>query len=317
MKTSYERATIFLITAGFLFASAAMTSAASTAPTAKAYATPEVAVDDFLGAIRNYDLKALLSIFGSEAERIFVSEDPVADENLRKEFLRLYDEKHEIKPEGDLKRILLVGTDPWPMPVPLVKSMEGWRFDTESGIDEIINRRIGRNELSAIQTCLAAGDAQREYFRRDHDGDDILEYAQTFRSSAGHQDGLYWPAAEGEPESPMGELVATASDEGYGPVDTAFHGYRYRFLTAQGAAAPGGAYNYMVRGNQIGGFAVVAYPASYGDSGVMTFMMSHAGIVYQKDLGENTEAAALSMESFNPEGWAEVDKKDLAIIPDR
>jgi DUF2950 family protein len=314
MKTAYPRATIAIFTALILFTSA---SAPAAEPKVKAYASPQAAVDDFVGALRNYDLKALLAIFGNEAQRIFASEDPVADENLRKQFLALYDQKHELQSKGESTRIVLTGDDGWPMPIPLVKSTAGWTFDTAAGIEEIINRRIGRNELSAIQTCLAVGDAQREYFREDHDGDGILEYAQTLRSAPGLQDGLYWPAVTGESLSPLGEFVATAAEEGYGPGDSAYHGYRYRLLTRQGPAAPGGAYDYMVRGNQIGGFAVVAYPAAYGDSGIMTFLLSHAGVVYQKDLGEHTESKALNMESFNPEGWTKVDKKDLAIIPEQ
>jgi hypothetical protein len=289
---------------------------AAAAPKGKAYAVPQAAVDDFVAAIRNYDLEALLAIFGDDSQRLFVSEDPVADKNLREEFLRLYDEKHELTPQGESTRILLVGTGAWPLPVPLVRSREGWMFDTEAGIDEIIDRRIGRNELSAIQTCLAVGDAQREYFRRDHDGDDVLEYAQTFRSSLGLHDGLFWPAAEGEPQSPIGEFVARAAHEGYGPADSTYHGYRYRLLPSQGPAAAGGAYDYIVRGNQIGGFAVVAFPAAYGDSGVMTFMLSHEGIVYQKDLGKQTDREAQSMRSFNPKGWTKVDERDLRTIPE-
>lgn len=165
------------------------------------------------------------------------------------------------------------------------------------------------NELIAIQTCIAVGDAQHEYFSRDRDGDDILEYASVFRSSSGHHDGLFWPADEGR--SPLGEFVATAAKEGYGSLDTAYRGYRYKLLAAQGPAAPGGAYGYIVGENQTGGFAVIAFPAAYGDSGIMSFMLSHAGIVYQKDLGRHTEIEALNMESFNPEdGWTKVEEKD-------
>ncbi len=183
------------------------------------------------------------------------------------------------------------------------------------GLEEILNRRIGRNELSAIQTCLAIADAQREYFRRDRDGDGILEYARTFRSTVGLRDGLYWRAEAGEPPSPIGELVATAAQEGYGPGDTAYHGYRYKFLTAQGPAAPGGAYDYLARDNQIGGFAILAYPADYGDSGIMSFLLSHSGVVYQKDLGEKTGEEAQKMNSFNLDGWTKVDEQDLADHP--
>jgi hypothetical protein len=200
------------------------------------------------------------------------------------------------------------------MPIPLVKSSAGWTFDTAAGLDEIINRRIGRNELSAIQTCLAVGDAQREYYRHDRDGDGLLEYAQSFRSSLGLRDGLFWPAAEGEPQSPIGQLVATAAGKGYGPTDTSYQGYRYRLLTSQGPAAPGGAYDYIVRGNQIGGFAVMAIPSAYGDSGIMTFVLSHSGVVYQKDLGENTETEAHNIKSFNPDGWTKVEEKDLQLV---
>lgn len=301
-------ATIAFVAALILFASA---SAAPAAAKNKAYPTPEAAVEDFIGALRNYNLATLLAIFGEESERVFASEDPVADENQRKEFLRRYDEKHELMPRDEKTQILVVGTDPWPLPLPLVKSGARWAFDTEEGIEEIINRRVGRNELSAIQTCLAAGDGQREYYRRDRDGDGVLEYAQKFRSTVGLRDGLFWPAEGGEPASPIGTFVAAAAAEGYGKASSSYHGYRYRLLTSQGPAAPGGAYNYIVREDQIGGFAVLAYPEEYGDSGVMTFMVSHSGIVYQKDLGEKTETEAQNIKSFNPDGWTEVEAKDL------
>ena len=302
-------------TIAFVIASILSTSALAAAEKQKAYAEPQAAVDDFIAAIRDYDLGTLEKIFGEDSRRLFESEDPVADKNLREEFLALYDKSHELEPQGET-RILSVGPDAWPLPIPLVKSSAGWRFDTGAGLDEIINRRIGRNELSAIQTCLAVGDAQHEYFRADRDGDDVLEYAQAFRSSQGNHDGLYWQVAEGEPPSPIGELVADAADEGYGPADSTYHGYRYRLLPAQGPAAPGGAYGYVVGDNQIAGFAVVAYPAGYGDSGVMTFMLSHDGIVYQKDLGARTGTQVQNMKSFNPQGWKKVDEKDRAIIPE-
>jgi hypothetical protein len=313
MKTSYQRATLAIATAVVLAASVSMSAAAADR---KAYAQPQAAVDDFVAAIRDYNLDALLRIFGDDARRLFVSEDPVADKNLREEFLRRYDEKREIVAQSDSQRTLLVGADAWPLPIPLVRTKAGWTFDTEAGMDEVINRRIGRNELSAVQTCLAVGDAQREYFQNDHDGDGILEYAQSFRSSPGQQDGLYWQASEGEPQSPLGEFVAMAADEGYEPANIAYHGYRYRLLTSQSGAAPGGAYGYVVRGNQIGGFAVVAFPAAYGDSGVMTFMVGGDGTVYEKDLGDRTEAEVFKMESFNPAGWKPVDARDRAIIPE-
>jgi hypothetical protein len=313
MKTLHARATFAVVATLILFTSAFVAAAAAKQ---KAYATPEDAVEDFIAAVRNYNLETLVAIFGEESRRVFASEDPVADANQRQEFLRLYDEKHALTRRDDKTQILVAGADPWPFPIPLVKSGAGWTFDTEAGIEEIINRRVGRNELSAIQTCLAAGDAQREYYRRDRDGDGVLEYAQKFRSTVGLRDGLFWPGEEGEPQSPLGEFVATAAAEGYGPASAGYHGYRYRMLTAQGPAAPGGAYDYLVRGDQIGGFAVLAYPEEYGDSGVMTFMVSHDGIVYQKDLGDDTETEANNIKSFNPEGWTKVEKKDLETIPE-
>lgn len=299
----------FLILAGAAYAEPA-------APKGKAFATPEAAVDAFVAALRNYNLETLKAIFGPDAERLLVSEDPVADENQRKDFLELYDQSHALNTTDESTRTLVVGKDPWPLPMPLVRTAQGWAFDADEGIEQIIDRRVGRNELSAIQTCLAVGDAEREYFRRDRDGDGILEYAQKFRSSPGLEDGLFWPVEEGEPPSPIGELVAAAAAEGYGPADNTYHGYQYKLLTSQGPGAPGGASDYVVRGNAIAGFAVVAFPAAYGDSGVMTFMLSQSGIVYQKDLGENTEKLVAAMTSFDPAEWQKVDQKDLDTIPD-
>lgn len=315
MKTAYQRAAAAIAAASilFLFASA---PPASAAPKGKVHATPEAAVEAMIGALRADDLKTLLTLFGEGSDRLFLSEDPTADQNQRKEFLRLYDEKHEIASLDDKTKILIVGADPWSLPIPLAKTDTGWAFDTDEGLEEILNRRVGRNELSAIQTCLAVADAQRDYVRRDRDGDGVLEYAQKFRSTIGLQDGLYWYAAPDEPQSPIGEFVATAAYEGYGPEDTAYHGYRFRILTAQGPAAAGGAYDYLAHGNLIGGFAILAYPASYGDTGVMSFLLSHSGIVYQKDLGEQTGDEARKMAAYNPEGWAQVPEKDLQTIPE-
>lgn len=314
-QTWRQRAAIAAALILFTTAFAAISKEA-VAPKGKVFATPDAAVEAFVGAIRNNDQNTLVEIFGKEFQRLFPSEDPVADENLRKQFLSLYDEKHALVPRGEKTEILVAGNNAWPFPIPLVKSGTGWAFNTAAGMEEIINRRIGRNELSAIQTCLAIGDAQREYYRQDPDGDGILEYAQKFRSTPGKKDGLYWEAKEGEPQSPIGQFVATAATEGYGPESSAYHGYHFRLLTKQGPAAPGGAYDYIERGKQIGGFAVLAFPANHGDSGVMSFMLSHSGIVYQKDLGKDTEAKALKMTSFDPASWTKVADKDLQIIPD-
>ena len=280
------------------------------------YKTPEAATNAFIAAVRKGDVKKLVRIFGSDSDRLFASTDKVADKNVRKMFLALYDEKHELTSRDDGSKILVVGNNAWPYPVPLVKSGNGWVFDTPTGFDEIINRRVGRDELETIQTCLAIADAQREYYAEDRNGDGILEYAQKFRSTKGQEDGLYWPVKEGQPLSPLGDLVASAADEGYTAASSAYHGYHYKLLTAQGPNAQGGAYDYMVRSNQIGGFAVLAYPADYGDSGVMTFMVSHSGIIYQKDLGPNTKEIASKITTFDPgEGWQPVGENDLQPLP--
>lgn len=289
---------------------------ASAGAKAKAFRTPDEAVAAFVGALRTYDLKSLVTIFGEGSERLFESDDPVADQNIRTRFLELYDAKHELTPREDGSLLLVVGSDPWPLPIPLVRSGKKWAFDTEGAFDEIINRRIGRNELQAIQTCLAIADAQREYVARDRDGDGILEYAQTIHSTVGLKNGLFWSVEEGEPPSPLGELVAAAAAEGYTPASSSYHGYRYRLLSAQGPSAPDGAYDYMAHDDQIGGFAILAYPAAYGDSGIMTFILNHAGVVYQRDLGLSTEDEALKITSFDPsEGWTKVLDKDLQALP--
>lgn len=317
MRTSSLTRASVLVAIVALTIAVALPSLAATAPKGKSYSTPEKAVEAFVGAMRNFNLKALVGIFGKGSESLFDTGDAVADENQREWFLKLHDEKHALVPQGDGRRILTVGNDGWPFPMPLVKSGSKWAFDTAAGLEELINRRVGRNELMAIQTCLAVADAQREYYSRDRDGDGILEYAQHYRSTLGRRDGLFWPAEQGEPLSPMGEFAAAAADEGYSPAHNAYHGYHYKFLFAQGPAAEGGAYGYLAHDNQIGGFAILAYPAQYGDSGVMTFILSHSGAVYQRDLGEQTAAEVASITMFEPgEGWTRVSDKDLAPIPE-
>jgi hypothetical protein len=206
-----------------------------------------------------------------------------------------------------------VGEDDWPFPAPIVRKGKGWVFDAVAGREEIINRRVGRNELDTIQTLLAIVDAQREYASGDPDRNGYHDYARRFISHKGKKDGLFWPVQAGEPLSPLGPLVGEAAREGYGKKPgsgksgvkpAAYHGYRYRLLEAQGKNAPGGAYSYLVNGKMIGGFAIIAYPAKFGVSGIMTFLVNHDGVVYQKDLGKTTEADALRMRLFNPgPGW--------------
>lgn len=315
MSLTMRRSFIAALVAGSM--AIVLCMSASAEPTGKSYSTPEKAVAALVGAMRKYNPKTLLAIFGKGSEPLFQSVDPVEDEANRKRFLDLYDAKHELMADADASMVLSVGADPWPMPIPLVKTGKGWAFDTAAGQDEILNRRVGRNELETIQTCLAIVDAEREYYLRDHDGDGILEYAQSFRSAAGKRNGLFWPAEEGEPVSPLGELVAGAAAEGYEAPITAFHGYHYKLLTEQGPAAKGGAYSYLAGDNQIGGFAVIAFPATYGELGVMTFIVNQEGVVYQRDLGADTEPAAAKIKSFDPvEGWTLVPDKDLAPIPE-
>ena len=313
MPIARSRTIAVLLAVSIVVTFAAVASAASK-PTS--YRTPDEAVTAFVAALRSNDLKTLVTIFGEGSERLFESNDPVADQNTRARFLELYDARHELAPREDGSQVLLVGPDPWPLPVSLVRSGKKWVFDTEGAFDEIINRRIGRNELQAIQTCLAVADAQREYYARDRDGDGILEYAQSIHSTVGLKNGLFWSVDPGEPPSPLGEFVAAAAAEGYTRSDRSYHGYRYRLLSAQGPAAPDGAYDYLAHDDQIGGFAILAYPAAWGDSGIMTFILNHGGVVYQRDLGPSTEAEALKITSFDPsEGWTKVPEKDLEALP--
>ena len=275
------------------------------------FASPEEAIKAMVEALKSNDVKALEAIFGPGSQDLLMSGDPVADQSGREQFLKLYGEKSRLEETAD-KVVLSVGDEDWPLPIPIVKKDSLWRFDAKEGMDEILARRIGRNELSTIQVCLAYVDAQREYAFKDRDTDGLLEYAQEFLSDPGKKNGLYWDVKEGEGQSPLGPLFAAAQVKGYTHKSTGghpvpYHGYYYRILKGQGGNAPGGAYDYMVTGEMIGGFALVAYPAQYEASGIMTFMVNHDGIVCQKDLGENTEKVAQAMKLFNPNGtWQKV-----------
>jgi len=272
----------------------------------KTFKTPEEAVKILMEAVKANDTKALQAIFGPEGKEIGSSPDKVQDKAEKERFLKDYEEMNKLVKETDSKMTLVVGEEEWPFPIPIVKVGESWRFDTKAGKEELLNRRIGRNELNTIQTCLAYVDAQREYAMKDQDGDGLLAYAQKFGSTKGKKDGLYWEAKEGEEQSPMGPFAAQAVREGYTPrkpgdKPVAYHGYYYRILKAQGKKAAGGAYDYVVKGKMIGGFALVAYPAEYGSSGVMTFIVNHDGVVYEKDLGAETAKIASAMTKFDPD----------------
>lgn len=280
-----------------------------------AFATPDDAAMALAEAVRMQDPKALLAVVGPDSGSWLFSGDNVADREDWKKFLAAYDEKHSISEEADGHAVLLVGDSDWPFPAPLVHREDGWVFDAEAGREEITNRRIGRNELDTIQTLLAIVDAQREYAAEDLDGNGFSDYARRFVSTRGKRDGLYWPVAEGQPPSPLGQLIAAAAGEGYAMKQPKtkrheprpYHGYLYRMLTAQGKDSPDGAYGYLVADKMLGGFAVVAYPARYDASGIMTFIVNHDGVVYQKDLGEETSTVAGAMRSYNPDSsWTKV-----------
>jgi hypothetical protein len=274
------------------------------------FKTPEAAVDALVGAARSGDTKAVLAVLGPDGQAIVSSGDPVADSNSRENFIAAYDAKHAIEMEGDGTQTLMIGNDAWPFPIPLVSKAGEWQFDTKSGVDEILRRRIGRNELSAIQVSLAYVQAQNEYASLNPAGLGRGAYAQRIVSHPGKKDGLYWPTGEGEEPSPFGDLAAQASAEGYkaGGKPIPYHGYYYRILTRQGAGAAGGAYDYLVKGKMKGGFALIASPAEYGNSGIMTFMVNHDGTVFEKDLGPKTGKHARKIESFLPDQtWTKVD----------
>ena len=286
-------------------------------PAQKYFASPEDAVAALVAAVKSDDPKALLAVLGPDGARVAESGDTVADREGREGFVASYEEKHSIAKTSDTEAKLTTGKDDWPMPIPIVKDASGWRFDTKAGEQEILARRIGRNELDTIQTLLAIVDAQREYYERDPDKSGLLHYAQYFISGKGKRDGLYFETKEGEPESPLGSLIAGARAEGYKGGQgkaTPYHGYYYRILKAQGPHAQGGAYDYVAKGKLMGGFAVVAYPATWGASGVMTFVVNHDDVVYEKDLGPNTAAIAKAMTKFDPDDtWKPVSEHDEVL----
>jgi len=277
--------------------------ALAAAPKQKTFPSPEAALENLIQAVRDHNEKELLALFGPDNEWLVTSGDPVSDQQNREKFIRFYDEKHSLEKINEKKFLLHMGNNDWVFAVPVVQKGSIWIWDTKQGKEEILNRRIGENELDTIQTCLAIVDAQQDYAAVDRDGDGLREYAQKFHSTKGKKDGLFWEAAPGEGESPLGPLLAKARSEGYekGDEPVPYNGYYFRILTSQGKSANGSAYSYMVNGKLLGGFAVVAYPATYGVTGVKTFIVNHQGVVYQKDLGLNTVKLAAAMKTFNPD----------------
>jgi hypothetical protein len=272
----------------------------------KTFASPQEAMQALVKALQAGDKQSLRAILGPESEDILSSGDPVADKADRDRFLKAYGEKADFVAEGNDRVEVILGNDNWPFSIPLVKDQQGWFFDTAAGEEEILNRRIGRNELDTIQVCEGYVQAQREYASADREQDGIIQYAQKIISDPGKRNGLYWEPAEGELPSPAGPFMARAAAEGYkaGEKPIPFHGYYYRILKAQGSKAPGGAYNYVINGHMVAGFALVAWPAEYGVSGIMTFVVNRNGIVYEKDLGPKTAKTAEAMTRYNPdETW--------------
>lgn len=310
-RVRYPSARLLLICAlALLVAVMFQGTALAAQPKQKTFGTPEAAVEALIKALRDGSEKELAAIFGPGSESLISSGDKVDDRERREEFVRLYGDANRLEPAGDKKVVIHVGKNDWPFPIPIVQTGDNWRFDTKQGREEILNRRVGENELDTIQTCLAIVDAQREYAAMDRDGDGLLEYALKFESTKDKTDGLYWEVKPGEKPSPLGPLVAKARGEGYSKEEkpAPYNGYFYRILTAQGKSAKGGAYSYLVKGNMVGGFAVVAYPATYAVSGVKTFIVNHEGVVYEKDLGPKTGKLAKSMKTFNPDKtWEKVE----------
>lgn len=289
-----------------------LVSANDTAPQ-QVFPTAAAAVSALVAADKADDVKALSSILGPDSDQILSSGDPVADKNARDEFVRRYDEMHRLAYDDQGRVILCIGAGNWPVPIPLVKKDGGWLFDTAAGKGELLFRRIGRNELFTIRVLEDLVDAQTEYASEGHDGGSEGEFAQKILSDTGRQNGLYWETAAGQPESPIGPLVAKATAAGYkrdsGDNPIPFHGYYYKILTEQGRNAPGGAKKYLVDGKMTNGFAFLAYPAEYRASGVMTFMIDQDGVIVQKDLGPDTAKLASGMTEYNPDKtWDEVDE---------
>lgn len=290
----------FLFLAGVLHASAA----ASKEPKQKTFGTPEAAVQAFVDAVRQFQRAEIMKILGPRGEEVISSGDEVADRLARERFLSGYDEKHTVAKRNPSFAELIIGNANWPFPIPLIKTGKRWRFDTDRGVEELLNRRIGRNELGTLDVLDAYVQAQREYFLLDRDQDDVWEYAQQVRSSPGKRDGLFWPVSKGETPSPMGALFAKAGAEGYEAKDekpAPYHGYRFKVLTAQGPDAPGGSFSYVVNGNMVAGYAMVAWPSQYGNSGIMTFIVNSNGTIWEKNLGEKTGEVAAAMNVYNPD----------------
>ncbi len=300
--------------AAFAIAIILMCATAYAAEEQRLFATPDDAVQALVKAAKSGDENEMLAIYGPERKKL-LSGDAVEDANALKKFAERLGESATLQKVDDSKYTLLVGSDHWPSPIPIVKSGDQWRFDTPAGLEEILNRRIGQNELAAIMTCRAYVVAQWEYFTQSTgtSKDGLAVYAQRFMSTPGNRDGLYWEAGEGGKPSPLGKLVADAQAAGYAPGKgkrAPYQGYYFRILKAQGPHAPGGKFSYVINGNMIAGYGLIAWPAKWGSSGVMTFIVNNQGRVYQKNLGANTATLAAGIREYDPDpSWK------LAVVP--
>jgi len=282
----------------------------------QSFVTPEAAVQALVKAAQAKDTKALIKLFGPLGAPLIESGDPVADKNARENFLARYKAGNSLDKSKADKVTLEIGQDKFPFPIPLASSEGHWYWDSAAGAEEIINRRVGENELRTIQACLAYVDAQQEFYLRNVGKDPLQHYANKLISTAGKKDGLYWPTTGDEPLSPLGEEFVNARAEGYlqgsTPQPQPFHGYVYRLLTRQGPNANGGAYDYLVNGELLGGFGLIAFPAEYGSSGIMTFIVNQDGAVYSRDLGPDTTKTAMAITEFNPDSmWTKEDGTDV------
>ena len=305
-ESSIGRCCRLVLSMGVLWILSAGVVRAEEASGQKTFAKPDEALRALVAAARKDDSAAMLAILGPNSDQVLSSGDPVADAADRKWFVGAASKRTSFEKVNDNTMIAQVGNEAWPFPIPLVKSGDTWRFDTAAGAAELLNRRIGRNEITAISVARAYVDAQREYAAKDRTGSGVGVYAQKVASEPGKHDGLYWEETSPADRSPLGPLVADASTEGYAPrqggeAPRPYHGYFYRILTAQGAAAPGGAKSYIKDGQMTGGFALVAYPAEYHSSGLMTFIVGPQGVVFQKDLGEKTAELGKAMTEYNPD----------------
>jgi hypothetical protein len=291
------------------------TASCTQKPLGKSFTSPDEAVKALIDALKQNNDKQLISILGPEGKNLIYSGDEVADQSDRACFIQKFEEKHHLDQKNPTTSILYVGEEDWPLPIPMLKTSSGWYFDTAQGKEEILNRRIGKNELNVIKVMEAYVDAQREYVRKDWNANGVMEFAQKLVSTEGKKDGLYWPVKEGDKPSPFGPLIAQAVNEGYKKEEKAlnpYHGYYYKILHGQGKNTTGGEYTYVEKNKMVLGFGLVAYPAKHGNSGIMTFIVNQKDAVYEKDLGPDTEKIVNAMEKYDPDQtWKKVEKEFL------